>query len=172
MTGIDFKTTLIRDHSVDTARSVADIAVTSEIRFGELVRLVASEDTEMARRAAWAFGKAGEERPEWLIRHLDTMVNLLRQYSHPAIRRNIYRVLQFVEIPDTYHAVIFDQCLKELQNPGQPAAIKVFAMTVAANIVKEQPELKEELLLSIEDNLPYGSAGFKNRAGKIMSMLK
>lgn len=129
------------------------------------------DDEEMARRAAWAFGKAGEKRPEWLYRHLDALVNLLKVQNHPAIPRNIYRVLQYAEIPADYHAQLFDLCLSELNDPRTPAAIKVFAMTVAANICSDQAELSTELKLSIGQNLRYGSAGFRNRAGKILRRL-
>jgi hypothetical protein len=45
-------------------------------------------------------------------------------------------------------------------------------MTVLFNIVKKYPELKDELKMSIEDQLPYGSAGFKSRGRRILKSLE
>jgi HEAT repeat protein len=163
---------LSTEHSVDTATLAASIAEASEEDFAALVAVLSGVDKEMARRAAWAFGKAGEKRPEWAELHMEGLLELLADKAHPALHRNIYRVLQYMEVPADYHASLFDLCLKELHDPKRPAAIKVFAMTVAANISSRQPELTTELKLSIQENIPYGSAGFRNRAGKILRNLK
>ena len=54
----------------------------------------------------------------------------------------------------------------------EPVAVKVFAMTVLYNLSQEIPEIKSELKIVLEDQLPYGSAGFKNRGAKIISKLE
>ena len=54
----------------------------------------------------------------------------------------------------------------------EPIAVKVFAMTVAANICKHEPELKNELQLVIEDQLENASAGFRARAKKVFKQLR
>jgi hypothetical protein len=45
-------------------------------------------------------------------------------------------------------------------------------MTVCANICKDIPELKEELILAIEDQLEFGSAGIVSRGRKIIKELQ
>ena len=45
-------------------------------------------------------------------------------------------------------------------------------MTILERMVDKYPELKEELIASIEANLEFGSAGIKNRGGKILARLK
>ena len=44
-------------------------------------------------------------------------------------------------------------------------------MDVLFNITKKFPELREELRLSIEDQMPFGSAGFLSRGTKILKLL-
>lgn len=51
-------------------------------------------------------------------------------------------------------------------------AVRVFAMTVLANLAKQLPELKNELIPLIEDQLPYGSAAFISRGRKLLKELK
>jgi hypothetical protein len=53
-------------------------------------------------------------------------------------------------------------------NKKEPIAVKVFSMTVLANLSKSSPDIKKELRIAIEDQLPYGSAGFVSRAKKVL----
>jgi len=59
-----------------------------------------------------------------------------------------------------------------LENKKEPIAIRVFAMTVLANLADTYPEIKGELIAVIEDQMPYGSAGFISRGKKILKKLK
>jgi hypothetical protein len=43
---------------------------------------------------------------------------------------------------------------------------------VLGNIAQKLPDLKKELQLVVEDQLPYASAGYKSRAKKIIKTLK
>jgi hypothetical protein len=44
-------------------------------------------------------------------------------------------------------------------------------MTVLANIAKTNPDLKRELIMILEDILPYGSAGLISRARNTIKQL-
>jgi hypothetical protein len=44
-------------------------------------------------------------------------------------------------------------------------------MTVLANIIDDQPDMKKELKLILEDQLPYGSAAFKSRGNKVLKKI-
>ena len=65
-----------------------------------------------------------------------------------------------------------DVCFRFLISPDEPIAVKVFAMTVAANICKHEPELKNELQLVIAEQMEKASAGFRARAKRIRKELK
>ncbi|MCK5279227.1 MAG: hypothetical protein KAQ62_19445, partial [Cyclobacteriaceae bacterium] len=58
-----------------------------------------------------------------------------------------------------------------LNSGKEPVAVKVFAMTVLFNIVQVYPELSEELEISIEEQMPFCSAGFKSRGRKVLKAL-
>jgi hypothetical protein len=57
-------------------------------------------------------------------------------------------------------------------NTKQPIAVRVFSMTVLCNLAGKLPELKNELIPLIEDQMPYGSAGFISRGRKVLKDLK
>jgi hypothetical protein len=77
-----------------------------------------------------------------------------------------------MDVPEEYEGVLYDQCLKDLSNPKTATAIKVFGMTVAANIAQKYPEMHEELALSIEQQIPYSSVGYASRARKLLKRLR
>ena len=66
---------------------------------------------------------------------------------------------------------VADLCFEYLQNPKIAVAIRVFSMTVLANVIEDQPDMKKELKLILEDQLPYGTAAFKNRGIKVLKKI-
>ncbi len=87
---------------------------------------------------------------------------------HNAARRNVVRVLQFVEIPQRSLGRVAAACFEELASGTSPAAVKANAMTVLARIARREPELGRELRLIIEQQLPYGPGSFLARARKVL----
>jgi hypothetical protein len=56
-----------------------------------------------------------------------------------------------------------------VDDPEQPIAVRVFAMTGAARAAEGHPELARELALVISKYIQTGSAGFKSRAQKVLN---
>ncbi|GHN02752.1 hypothetical protein WSM22_42410 [Cytophagales bacterium WSM2-2] len=54
----------------------------------------------------------------------------------------------------------------------EPVAVRVFSMTVLGNLAVKVPELRNELIPLIEDQMPYVSAGFVSRGRKVLKQLK
>jgi hypothetical protein len=73
-------------------------------------------------------------------------------------------MLQFIEIPKSLHGEVANTCFDYLHDRKEAIAVRAFSMTVLANIAKTSPDLKRELILLLEDILPYGSAGLVSRA--------
>lgn len=107
--------------------------------------------------------------PKLIAKHLKKLlVNTQKPNLHNAVLRNTFRLLQVVSIPKSLHGLAVETCFTFLNDKKQPIAIHVFSMSVLGNLCKEHPELKQELKLSIEEKLPYASAGFKSRAKKVL----
>jgi hypothetical protein len=92
---------------------------------------------------------------------------LERDDVHVAVRRNVVRMLQFVDMPKRYHGRIFDACYDLLDDPKEPVAVRVFSMTVAAKIAADSPELLDELRLVAKKYPQAATAGFRSRARRI-----
>ena len=162
---------ILRDYSKTHVANIARQIGPNQESFDELIKLFLGEEYRVTQRAAWILSHCADEHP-WLIeKHIKPMLlNLENPVSDP-VKRNTLRVLRYVEIPEELMGIAADLCFDFLQSGKEPVAIKVHAMDVIFNIVKKFPELKEELILAIEDQMPFGSAGYKSHGGKVLTAL-
>lgn len=163
---------ILKEHSKPHAEYLARIIGPDQESFDELIELFLANEYRVTQRAAWVFRLCVDAHPWLLDKHLKSIIENLQKPVHDAVKRNTVRILQFVNIPEELMGLTADICFRFLNSGSEPVAVKVFSMTVLFNIVKEYPELKDELKISIEDQLPFASAGFKSRAGKILKALE
>lgn len=141
-------------------------------RFSHLMDLFLSPDNRLAQRAAWVMSHCVERQPNLAIPHLPKMVKQLYISKEDAIKRNVLRILQFVELPSDLWGETLEKCFEYLESNNEAIAIRAFAMTVAYNISQNVPELKPELKALIEEIIIFGSAGLKSRGNKIRMKLE
>jgi len=126
----------------------------------------------VTQRAAWAVGWSADKHPELIKPYLEPLLRNLEQPVHDAVKRNSIRLLENLEIPEDLMGIATDTCFRFLNSPGEAIAIRVYAMSVLCNICKKEPDLKEELRLCIESQLPFSSAAFINRGQKVILKLE
>lgn len=98
------------------------------------------------------------------------LTQLERDDVHVAVRRNVVRLLQFVEIPKRHEGKIFDACYNLLADPAQAVAVRCFSTSVAANIAKDQPELMNELRLVATEHPQVSTAGIRARMRRVLGV--
>ncbi|HRJ28652.1 MAG TPA: hypothetical protein PLV21_07855 [Cyclobacteriaceae bacterium] len=142
-------------------------------KFDDLVKLFLNGPYRLAQRASWPLTVCVEKNPELAKPYLKLLLqNLKKEPLHDAVKRNTVRLFQYVDIPIKLQGLVVDQCFQYLLDPKEPIAVRVFSITVLVNIAQDKPELKRELILVLEDQLPYGSAGFISRAKKTLKQLR
>lgn len=170
---MDLVKIILKEHSIKQRDLIVNYIDNNPKRFAELVDVFLKGPYRVTQRASWPLSYCIELNPNLIKPHLRTLFKVVQQPGvHDAVKRNIIRALQFVKIPKTYHAKAIEVCMQFLLDGKEPVAIRVFAMTVLANLAKEIPELKNELIPVIEDMMPFGSAGFVSRGRKILKELK
>ena len=162
---------ILREHSKDQAVKLAEYIGDDPLRFKELMELFLGEDYRISQRASWVVGHCFDRHPELVKPWLPKMVDAMSHPRHDAVRRNVVRILQEVDIPESLMGTVADNCFEYLNSPEIPVAIRAFSMTVLYRISLQWPELQRELALVIEEHMPTGSAGFKSRGKKILKLL-
>jgi hypothetical protein len=172
MAGMDLRKAILREHSkTQTSRIVAYVGNNKE-RFKELVTVFLEGPYRVTQRAAWPLTYVVEENPKLIVPHLKAILNFLKKEEiHDAVKRNTIRLLQFIDIPKQHESQVTDLCFQFLTDKKEPIAVRVFAMSVLAQIARKHPDLKKEISVLIEDELPYASAAFVSRGKKVLKQL-
>jgi hypothetical protein len=166
---MNIREVLLKEHSKHQAMTVAGYVGVDTERFAELMRLFLECEYRTSQRAAWPVSYCAKRNPELIFPYFDRLVDLLGRKDVPvAIRRNIVRLLQFIDIPAQVHGKLYSLCIDMVDDTAETVAVRVFAMTVAAKIAKTEPDLMGELRLIAEKHLPHATAGFRARARRIL----
>ena len=157
---------------VNSYQVVALVANNPE-RFKELVEIIVSNESPYCEKASWAMNHCYEEGTDFFDNYYKELTAILPDDTYSdSVKRNIVRILQFKEIPEKYQASVIDSCFYLVNKKDTAIAVKAFSLGVLENMVKLYPELKNELIASIENLLPTASSGIKNRCGHILRRLR
>ena len=165
--------TIEKEHSKAQCIKIINYVGQNPKRFEDLVAVFLNGPYRITQRSAWPLNYCVERHPELIKPHLKRVLNhVLKPGLHNSVKRNTMRLLQFIEIPRSLQGLAVEICFTFLQDTKEPVAIRVFAMTVLTQLSKVSPELKNELIPIIEDQLPYGSPAFISRGRKALKELR
>lgn len=162
---MNIRQALEAEHSKRQTTAIVEYIGDDADRFAELMKVFFAGEYRLTQRAAWPMNYCAEHHPQLIQPYLPKLLKLLqRDDQHDAIKRNIARLLQYIDIPKKLHAQVYSLCVELVDNPQEPIATRVFAMTAAARIAKTEPALLSELRLIVQQHLPHETAAFQSRA--------
>lgn len=148
---------------------IVDYVTDSKDIFKQFINLFLTGSPKVSERSSWPLSYCAERYPDWIYPHIGKLLRFMEKSNPtPGTRRNVMRTLQFVDIPERFHARVLNLAFGLLKSPTEPVAVKVFSMTILARLAEVYPEFKRELVIVIEEQLPHSSPGFRSRARKIL----
>jgi hypothetical protein len=169
---MDIKKELLRGHSMALTDKIVTYIGADQRRFNTLINIFLEGTYQVTQRAAWSVSHCVRNHPSLIGQHYGPVLKILAKPGiHDAVKRHVMRFLQYVEVPLKYQGLVIEHCFR-LMDPKEPVAVRVFAMTVLANLAKQHPDLKKELRLIIEDQRPFGTAAYLSRSKKILRQLE
>lgn len=163
---------ILKEHSKPQTMKIASWVGDDKKRFDELMNLFLHDEYRVVQRSAWIVKYVADAHPDWITPYLKKMLEYCRKPVHDAVKRNVIRILEQVEIPKRLQGLAATACFDFLASPEEPVAVKVFSMSVLYNIAREEPDLKSELITLIEEQLEFATPGFRSRGNKILKMLR
>ena len=165
---MDIREALLEVHSKAQAEKIAAYVGEDEKRFAELMKHLLGPVYRLSQRAAWPVSYCIERHPGLVKPYFNVLIKQLeRDDTHAAVRRNVARLFQFVDVPARYHGRLFDACYNLLDDPDQPVAVRVFSMTVAAKLAKDSRELLGELELVAAKHPSLLTPGMRSRMRRV-----
>ena len=152
---ISIRDMLLREHSKRQTMAVVHFVGNNKSRFRELLDIFSEADYRLTQRAAWSLMYVGIGQPELIKPHFKYLLSLLDAPLHVSVRRNVLRILQDYPIPARFMGALTEKCFYYLAEKDESIAVKVFSMSVLANICKSEPGLAYELRLTVENILQH-----------------
>jgi hypothetical protein len=162
----------LKEHSKTQRNLIIDYVNGRAEVFAEVMTLFMGNDYRVTQRLSWVVSGCIEKWTYLADDYLPKMIKkLLEPNLHDAYKRNTIRALLYVDIPENLHGELAEACFRFLGNLNEAVAIKFFAMQMLEKLVKIYPELKEELVMHLEEQMPYESSAFKSKGKKILKNL-
>lgn len=162
---------ILKEHSKRNIVRLALWVGNDRKRFDELMQVFLKGEYRVTQLSAWLVSHVADRHPSLLQPYLEKMLTRMMEPGvHVAVKRNVLRILQFVEMPKRLYGKVAVLCFDFLES-NEPIAVRVFSMTVLANIAKHEPDLKKELRLIIEQRMEWECAAFQSRARKVLRQL-
>ncbi len=159
-------------NSKPIAIEVAKYAAKEEGNFKSLLECIGSKDKKLAGRAAWSLSFVHDFYPPCILPHLPEMIALLCQKGvYDAVARNILSAITKVELPTEYHGEIMNYCFDKITNIESTAAIKSYSLEIIGKLALLYPEIQPEIIMILNDRMPFEVASFKARGRKILKKL-
>jgi len=163
---------ILKEHSRKQTLRLANWVGKDRTRFTMLMDIFLHDEYRVVQRASWIIMYTAADHPEWIKPWIKKMLEYSGKPVHDAVKRNILRILQDVEIPKPFQGMAATVCFNFLLSQNEPVAVKVFSMSVLANLAKYEPELKQEIILIIEEQIEWGKPAFRSRGKKILRQLR
>jgi hypothetical protein len=164
---------LLKRQSIASKNKIIKYIGADPKKFKELVDAFLGDSYRVTQWAGWPLSDIVKEQPNLIKPYLKPMLKAVdKPGMHVAVKRNVMRVFQFIDIPSNISGLAFDIAFRLFSDISEPVAVRVFAMTVMTQVAMKEPGLKNEVIIAIEEQLPYGSAGFTSRATKMIKALK
>ena len=120
---------------------------------------------------SWALDHLSGKNPEVLKEHVEFLFKKEPEMDYPGYKRSLTKIMANAGIPETIEGEAVDKLFGWLMHPDTDVAVKMYSMQALFNLAQKYPDLQGELKIVIEEQLPHGSSGFKNRARKLLQKL-
>lgn len=162
---MDIRQALLAEHSKKQCQRIVSFVGNDPARFKDLVQLFLGDEYRVIQRAAWPVSYCIEEYPELIKPYWSRFIKCLgKKDTHPAVARNVMRLLQFTEIPKRYQGPVLNACFDYIADPQQAPAVKAFSLTVLYNLYKVYPDILPEIQSIIEAAWDRETPAFRARA--------
>lgn len=163
---------ILKEHSKAQKNKIVAWVLKDKKRFDALMVLFLAKEYRIVQRAAWALRTIAPTKPNWIKPYAGQILGAMENPVHDALLRNGFLILEGLALEEKHLGRLSELCFNYLQNVQTPTAIKRGALLNLVNICTKEPDLKEEVILILEDQIPHATIGFVGLAKKVKRKLQ
>jgi hypothetical protein len=162
----------------DSSRAIIDIAAnyigTDENRLEEVIQLAVSGKYPINMRAARVVEFSAQRNKAYIAKRLDFIIKQSSTSKNDGVKRAFIKVTEAFlpnEIADDLLGLVINNCFEKL-NGIEAVAVKYYAINCLMKILKKEPDIKNELLISLQDQLGKNTVAFDRYMKKKITILE
>ena len=154
----------------DSSRAVADLVTEgiddNPVYFKEVLDLALHDIPKVSARAGRVVFLCTEKYPKLLDPYIHEIIRKIPTLKNRGTIRTVLKLVTlYPDLDDDNElGILLECCFEYLNGKDYSIAEKVYGMEIIFNISKQYPEILNELIAVVKEQLPYASAGFKARA--------
>ena len=155
--------------SIGRANEVASLVLKHSKGFHELIKCLWDEDPVVRMRAADAAEKVSAKKPRLLDRYKSELLGLLAEAEQIELRWHLAAMIPRLRLtsPERQRAAAALQRYLE----DRSSIVKTFALQGLADLARNDPGLRRQVVELLENSLRSGTAAMKARARKLLKLL-
>lgn len=116
----------------------------------ELADMALGSDSYLAWRSAWLLWSCMEANDDRVKPFVDRLLEHLPNAAD-NLKREIFKVLELLELSEEQEAVLFDICVEEWKSVFKKPGVRFNAFKILVKIIRKYPEMSDFLDLLTED---------------------
>lgn len=162
---MDLKAAILKEHSKKQCERIVNYIGDDKLRFAQLMQLFFSGEYRVTQRAAWPISYCVQYHPSLINPYFKKLLLFVKRTDvHPAVERNILRLLQDAHIPVRWEGGVMDICFRYIADPAAASAPKAFALGVLKKLSKKYPDILPEIKVIVDERWDSETPAFKARA--------
>jgi len=134
-----------------------------------LVNIFLTDEKKLCWHAGWVLFKVADSHRHLLEKYLPPIIKKLPEMLYEQQCHGALRIIQRYDIADEeLQGILVDACFNFIRLNKYPPYMKYFSIVIINNLTSYYPELKNELLLTIEEALPGWTTNYIIRMGQKM----
>lgn len=129
------------------------------------------EDKKVTMRFSWLLSDIGILNAQSLKVVLPQLFAVRDKVNYADFQYSFAKYWNYVGVPEENKGEVIDLLFRWVEDPTVSVHIKTNAVTVLSRLVKEYPDLKNELVIVLEYQLDKNLVSFKSLAQKLLTEL-
>lgn len=152
---------------------VAGYAIKNRKFFDNLFSVIISEEKKYSVRASYVLCLISCKMPELVKPRVSEIINIIQKVKNSGIKKNLLKIFEsYITIEDeNILGLLVDMCFQFVLSPSESVATRVYSMEILYKITKYEPDLKNELILVLDDVMINSDKALLGRAKKIRKQI-
>lgn len=162
---------------VDSSRLIADIIVAdignNTEKYAEILELTLRDEYPLSMRASRVLALATRNDTSLLLPHLQRVIDTLGSLKVEGVKRGFLYILAELplELNEEMLGIVVDHCFTWLNDAKEAIAIRYYAIEILVKVVFRYPELKTELVESLQIILENDTKVLHAKSRKALKLL-